>query len=58
MQGIIKGRRDGNRKLFRLNERYPLLPEIRNIIQKTAGVEGLLRRLVDDIKGINIALIF
>jgi len=57
-EGIIKSRRDGNRRLFRLNEDYPLLPEIKSIIQKTAGIEEILKQTVENIEGINIALIF
>ena len=58
LEGIIKSRRDGNRRLFQINESYPLLQEIKNIIQKTAGVEGLLKQLVENISGIYLALIF
>ena len=56
--GLISSRRDGNRRLFRINQDYPLLKEIKSIIQKTAGVEGSLKHLVESTSGINIALIF
>ena len=56
--GLIISRRHGNRRLFRINPNYPLLKEIKSIVQKTAGVEGLLKQLVDNIDGIYLALIF
>ena len=56
--GLISSHRDGNRRLFRINQDYPLLKEIKSIVQKTAGVEGSLKQLVESISGIDIALIF
>lgn len=57
-EGLIVSYRDGNRRFFSINQNYPLLNEIRSIIQKTAGLEGLLKRLIDSIDGIEIALIY
>lgn len=57
-QGIILSRKKGNQRLFKINSNNPLFEEIKSIVQKTEGVEGLLQRLVDTIKGISIALIY
>ena len=57
-QGIIVSHKKGNQRLFKVNKNYPLFNEIEVIVQKTYGAEGLLRRLVKEIKGISIALIY
>lgn len=58
LEGIIKSRYDGNRRLFKTNPQYPLFKEVKSIVQKTAGVEGLVKQLVENIDGIDLALIF
>jgi predicted nucleotidyltransferase len=57
-KGIIKSRMRGNLRLFKVNERYPLYREIKSIVEKTAGVKGLLQELVDEMEGIEIAFIY
>lgn len=57
-QGLIFSRKKGNQRLFKINRDNPLFEEIKGIVQKTEGVEGLLRELVTKIKGISIALIY
>jgi len=57
-QGFVVSRKRGNQRLFRINDRHPLFDEVKGIVQKTSGVEGLLRSLVDGIADISIALIY
>ena len=57
-QGIIVSHKRGNQRLFNVNKNYPLFDEIKIIVQKTYGAEGLLRKLLDEIKGVSIALIY
>ena len=57
-EGILKSQKRGNQRLVSLNKKYPLLKEISKIIQKTAGVEALLRGLVSQEQGIQAAYIF
>lgn len=57
-EGILKSRMRGNQRLVSLNKQYPLLKEISRIIQKTVGVEALLKELVRKEPGIEIAYIF
>lgn len=54
-EGILKSRRRGNQRLISLNKQYPLLREVSKIIQKTVGVEALLKELVH---GVQTAYIF
>ena len=57
-EGILKSERRGNQRVISLNQDYPLLKEVGKIIQKTAGIENLLEKLVSKEPGVEIALIF
>ena len=57
-EGIVVSRRKGNLRLFRINTDYPLFPEIRKIVEKTVGVEGLLRRMVEGMDKVEKAFIY
>ena len=57
-QGIIKSTKRRNLRLFKLNHENPFLEEIKGIVEKMVGAEGLLRKIVEDIKEITLALIY
>jgi predicted nucleotidyltransferase len=57
-EGYVTSRRRGNQRLFRINDRHPLFREVKSIVQKTSGVEGSLRTLVNWIPDVNVALIY
>lgn len=57
-EGILKSRVRGNQRLVSLNKQYPLLKEITKIMQKTFGIETMLRELVGSVDGIQRAYIF
>lgn len=57
-EGILKSRLRGNQRLVSLNRQYPLLKEVTRIIQKTVGIEALLKEVVDKEPGIQTAFIF
>lgn len=56
--GILKSRRRGNQRLVSLNQQYPLLKEITGIIQKTVGIEAMLKEIVEREPGVQSAFIF
>jgi predicted nucleotidyltransferase len=56
--GLIISRKQGNLRLFRINENHPLHNEMMALVQKTYGIEALLRDVVMNIPGIRIALIY
>jgi len=56
--GLLKSRHIGKIKLYQLNKEYPLYDEIRNIITKTIGVEGSLKRLIGHLDNIAFAFIY
>ena len=55
---ILKDKRRGNLRLFRLNKKHPLYEEIKSIISKTLGIDAQLRKLVRSLKGVEYAFIF
>lgn len=55
---ILVSKRRGNQKLFQLNVKYPLLSEVRSIVQKTSGVEPKLAAIFRKISGIKLAILF
>lgn len=57
-RGILKSHMRGNQRLVSLNKKYPLLKEITKIIQKTVGIEIMLKELVESEDDIHIAYIF
>jgi len=56
--GLISSRKQGNLRLFRINEAHPLYKEMIALVRKTCGIEALLRDAVMNIPGIRIALIY
>lgn len=57
-EGLFLAKKKGNMKLVGLNPRYPLFQEMKTMIFKTKGVEGALRTLVADHKGLTRAFIY
>ncbi|MDD5672674.1 MAG: nucleotidyltransferase domain-containing protein [Chitinivibrionales bacterium] len=56
--GILISRNKANQRLFSINKTYPFLSEIRSIVNKITGVEGLLRDFAEKSGPIKTALIF
>jgi len=55
---LITYERKGNLSLFKLNEKNPLLKEIESIVNKTIGLEIILKNEVKKLRGIEYAFIF
>lgn len=56
--GIFISSTRGNQKYFSINKKSPLYNEFKSIIFKTIGVEGALRRIINETKGINFCFIY
>ena len=56
--GLFLVEHKGNLTYYYLNKSYPLLPEIKSIILKTAGVPGAFKESLKKIKGIEYAFIY
>ena len=57
-EGILIKTKRGNLSLYKVNERYPLLEEMKKIVQKKFGLEGQLRKSLKKVKGLKMAQIF
>ena len=57
-EGLLKSRFAGKERFFALNRSFPLLREYRGIVEKTIGVEALLRKALSDTAGVKEAYIF
>jgi predicted nucleotidyltransferase len=55
--GLVKSRKDGNRLYYRANSENPIFPEIRSLVEKTAGYREILKRALADPE-IRLAFIF
>jgi predicted nucleotidyltransferase len=49
--GILETRREGTRAYFKADTRSPVFPELRGLIDKTAGIVPTLRTILDPFKG-------
>ena len=56
--GLLQSETVGGRKIFTLNSQFPIIPELRNILLKTAGAGDLVRESLKDLEGIEVAFIF
>lgn len=57
-EGIFISEKKGNLLYYQLNKNYPLFEELKNIVRKTIGIEGLLKDAICDIMGIESAFIY
>ena len=56
--GVLQTQTVGRSLVYSINERSPLLGEIRALVQKTIGIEGLLAKAVEGLPGVEAAYIF
>ena len=57
-QGFLTSEYKARSRFFKANTQHPLYSELKKIIAKTAGAQGLLREFVEKISGIKIALLY
>lgn len=56
--GILKISSEGNLRFYEINREYPLYREFRGIVQKTIGIEAIVRNALEKVKGITWSFIF
>jgi predicted nucleotidyltransferase len=57
-QNLLISFKKNNQRIFKINTDYPFYNEIKKIVQKTGGAEGLLKKIFTEIKGIKLAFIY
>ncbi|MFA5360545.1 MAG: nucleotidyltransferase domain-containing protein [Candidatus Paceibacterota bacterium] len=56
--GILESYYEGNNRFFKINKKYPLYKDLKNIFFKTIGAKGELEKILKDIKGVKNAFIY
>ncbi len=56
--GLFLSEVSGRQKYFRLNRKYPLFSEVRNIVAKTIGAVAIIRQSLEKINGIEEAYLY
>ena len=56
--GVLQTNTVGRSLVYSINERSPLLGELRALVQKTIGVEGLIAKAIEGLPGVDAAYIF
>ena len=57
-EGIFISHKEGNLAYYYVNKNYPLFSELKSIVSKTIGVQGVLTEVLQKINGIEIAFIY
>lgn len=57
-EGIFESELRGKTKYYRLNKNYPLYKQLKEIIFKTTGIEGGIKKELEKLKKINRAFLF
>ncbi len=57
-EGIFSFCKKGNLAYYYVNKNYPLFSELKSIVFKTIGVQGLLTEALQKINGVEIAFIY
>jgi predicted nucleotidyltransferase len=57
-EGVFISEKKGNLVYFRLNNAYPLFDELKSIVRKTIGIEGLIKEALAGLEGIKVAFIY
>lgn len=57
-EGVFLSEKKGNLLYYKLNTGYPLFEELKNIVRKTIGINGVLKDAIVKIKGIEKAFIY
>jgi predicted nucleotidyltransferase len=56
--GIVSSTRRGNQKYFQVNRQCPFYSELMGLVRKTVGVIGAVKAALEEIPGIQIALVY
>jgi predicted nucleotidyltransferase len=56
--GLLQSRRLGKLKLYKLNLRHPLYPELKGLVAKTIGLEETIRGALAEVEGVKAACLY
>jgi len=55
--GLLGSENQGNKKIFRANERHPLFKDIHSIIRKTIGIDQIVEQVVKELGDVDQAYV-
>lgn len=56
--GILLSEYKGNLRFIKVNKKYPIYKELKSIIFKTIGIQGSIRKILQEIENVKIAFIY
>lgn len=56
--GLVESRRLGNLRLWAIDERSALVPAVRDVVRRTAGVAQRLQSVLSNMRGVQLAFLF
>lgn len=51
--GMLKANQDGNKKIFKVNQRFPLFQEVRSIVLKQTGLDRIVQEVIENLGDLN-----
>ena len=48
--GMLQSEMEGRRKLYRVNKKHPLTPDLTNMLRKVTGIDAIIERVVERVK--------
>jgi predicted nucleotidyltransferase len=57
-EGMLISEHKANARFFQVNTKYPIYKELKSIVFKTVGVQGILREVLDEIGDVRFAFIY
>ena len=55
--GMLKSKRDGNKRIYQANKRHPMFNEIHNIVRKHVGIDQIILNVIDRLGNLERAYI-
>jgi predicted nucleotidyltransferase len=56
--GILESYYQGKNRFFKLNREHALFEELKSIISKTVGIEMVIKKMIEGVKGVEEAFIY
>ncbi|MBO6660991.1 MAG: ArsR family transcriptional regulator [Roseivirga sp.] len=51
--GMLETSQDGNKKIFKVNQRFPLFQEVRSIVLKQTGLDRVVEEVIENLGDLN-----
>lgn len=55
--GLLTSKKDGNKLVYKLNRKYPILPELRSMFYKESNIGRAILKVAEEIEGIQLLVL-